>query len=221
MSFIGRKLNNLLDKSDIALSKSKLLNTSWLKTNTGSKKITFSFLKNNDIIISEDGDGIRAKWDFIVDNDTLIIEREIIEVFNCQIISDEFLVLNKDNTTNLEVFGNLSKFKSNQSKEIQTNFDHLFQRLSIADDISPQDKLYILKLYEIMTLINSYSGRGRLKKLFSEVVYDNESGKRFQSTFDKIAGIGIARLLNRSKFSKEEIVEMANTLLKYNVVQLP
>lgn len=219
MGFIQKKISQIIDKKDIALSKNKLLNTSWLKTSTGNHKITYSFLNNTELIISVDGDGTRAKWEFIVDNDTLIIEKENIEIFNCQIIYDEFLILNKDNTTSIDIFGNLSKFKSNQEKEVQSKFDTLFQRLFDLVDVKPSEKLYILKLYEIMILFDSGTNRNRLKRLLNDVVYDNESGIKFETTFKRIANRTIVQSLNSSKYNRTELIDIAGNLIKHRIVR--
>jgi hypothetical protein len=219
MGFLNKKITQIIDKKDITLAKNKLINTSWLKMNTGYSKITYSFQNNKELIISIDGDGVRAKWEFMIDNDSLIIEKENIEVFNCQIIHDEFLVLNKDNTTLLEIYGNLSKFKSNQEKEVQSKFNSLFEKLSITDSIDPSEKLFILKVYEILTLIDSGTGKHRLKKLFNNVVYDEKSGEHFELAFKKLANRTIVQSLNRSKFDKKELIDIAESLILHHVVQ--
>lgn len=219
MGFLDKKFRQIVDKADISLSKSKLSNTSWLKTNTGNSRISYSFLNNRELIISVDGDGTRAKWDFIVDNDTLIIEDKKIEVFNFQIIHDEFLILNKDNTDQIEIFGNISKFKNNQEKVIESKFNYLFQRLYDHDIIEPKEKLLILKIYEIMTLLESGSGKPRLKKLFNEAVYDFQSGEKFEIVYKKVANKTIVQSLNQSKFKRDELINLAESLIRFKIVR--
>lgn len=219
MGFINNKIRQIVDKADISLSKSKLSNTSWLKTNTGNSRITYSFLSNRELVISKDGDGRRAKWDFIVDNDTLIIDDINIEVFNAQIIRDEFLILNKDNTDQIEILGNLTKFKNNQEKEIYSKFNHLFQSLYDHDAISAGDKLMVLKIYEIMALIESGSGKQRLKKLFNEVVYDDLSSKKFALAYKRLANKSIVQALNQSKFKGDDLRYLVEDLLRHKIVK--
>jgi hypothetical protein len=218
MSFLNKKIQQFIDKKDIAISKNKLSNTSWLKTNTGNNKITYSFLTDNELIISNDGEGIRARWEFLVDNDTLIIEKECIEVFNCQIIYDEFLILNKDNTDSIEIYGNLSKFKSNQVKEIQSKFDLLFQKLSVSNDIDPLEKLYYLKIYEIMILLETGTEKNRLKRLFNDVVYDHASGVVFFKSFNSITNKNLSQSLNQSKFKRSDILNIVENLIVYKII---
>ena len=217
MSFLNKKIQQFIDKKDIAISKNKLSNTSWLKTNTGNNKITYSFLTDNELIISNDGEGIRAKWEFLVDNDTLIIEKDCIEVFNCQIIYDEFLILNKDNTNSIEIYGNLSKFKSNQVKDIQSKFNLLFQKLSVSNDIDPLEKLYSLKIYEIMILLETGTERNRLKRLFNDVVYDHASGVIFFKFYKSITNKNLVQSLNQSKFKRSDILDIAETLFVHKI----
>jgi hypothetical protein len=218
MGFLNKKFSQIIDKKDIVISKNKLLNSAWLKTNTGDNKVIYSFLNNKELIVSTDGDGKRGMWEFIVDNDTLIIEKETIEVFNCQIIYDEFLILNKDNTTSIEIFGNLSKFKNNQGSEVQSKFNILFQRLSISDEIQSIEKLYILKIYEILMLLESTSSKSRLKRLFNELVFDEASRIKFETTFFKIANKSIIQSLNQSKFTRAELLDTVESLIKHRVV---
>lgn len=218
MGFINKKISQIIDKKDIAISRNKLVNTSWLKTNSDNRKITYSFLPNAELIISTDGDGIRARWEFIVDNDTIIIESGKIEVFNCQIIYDEFLILNKDNTNSIEIFGNLSKFKSNQEKDVQSKFNMFFQKMFEFDDIEPSEKLYILKIYEILILLESSSNKSRLKRLFYDVVYDEMSRIKFETTFYKISHKSIVQSLNQTKFNREELLDIAESLVKHRII---
>jgi hypothetical protein len=69
-----------------------------------------------------------------------------------------------------------------------------------------------------MTLLESGSGKPRLKKLINEAVYDYQSGEKFEIVFKKVANKTIVQSLNQSKFKRDELIYMAENLIRFKIV---
>lgn len=126
--------------------------------------------------------------------------------------------MNKDNTSSLEVFGNLSKFKSTSSNDIFVTFNRLFSNLTINKELSNKEKLIIIQLYEFKSLIESGNETSRTKRLINKIVYDNESGILFKNLFRETFKQEIAKCLSLSKYKVNELTEIVAPLIIHGVI---
>lgn len=219
MSFFSRSIAKLSNRADIVVSKNKLLDSQWLKITNGNDKITYAFLGNKRLIVATNGNGLEGKWEFIVDNYTLIIETENMEVFNCNIINDEYLILNKDSTTDIQIFGNSTKFKNSSPVDVRESFNKLFYRLNLQKGLHHEEKLYAIQLYELKSLFELGKDKERAIRLIDELVQDSVSGATLRKKYQEVIGADITTHLRNSKFKVEDTKEIVYPLLKYGTIK--
>ncbi len=219
MSFISRNLGKIINKADIIVSKNKLLNSQWLKITDGGDRITYAFLNDKRLVISKNGNGYEGKWEFIVDNYTLIIETESLEIFNCNFINDEFLIINKDNTNQIQVFGNLSKFKNISTPDVQYSFNRLFSYINLNNNLHHDERLYMIQVYELKSLLETGADKNRATQIVKELVQDAESGLKFRSKYKEIIGTDITSHLINSRFKADDTKNIISPLLNFGIIR--
>ncbi|UYZ60326.1 hypothetical protein [Hymenobacter latericus] len=217
MSIFKRSLDRLINKADILKLKNTLTDTQWLLLSQEQEKTVYSFLDDKRLVISINGEGTSGKWEFIVDNDTLVIETISINVFNCYMISDDFLILHKDNDLNFNILANLSKHKNNAKDNLLNNFyNKYFSKINSTTD---SQKLYAIKVHEINELIKDGKNKKRTARAIQKMVYDAQSAQLFNHTFQQIFGTKIADNLNNSNFTPSEAYEIAEPLINFGIIK--
>lgn len=218
MSFFKRKIDKVFNQTDIAISKSKLEGSQWIKAEENQSRIIYTFMQNRRLLISDDGVGSEAEWEFLVDNDTLMIKKSTITVFNCHIVYDEFLILNKDNTDEFELFANFTKYKNLSPSDAQNKFKSLFATIESNKNISNKDKIYVVQLYELRDLLRIGKNKGRVLRLIRNLVHDEETGRLFNIHFHKVFGYPFVHELNGSQFKNSDRADIARPLLSNRVI---
>jgi hypothetical protein len=170
-------------------------------------------------VISVNGNGREGKWEFIVDNYTLILEIENLEVFNCNIINDEFLIINKDNTSEIQVFGNLSKFRNTSISEVQLSFRRLFSYLNLHDGLHHNDMLYMIQIYELKSLLENGADKDRAAHLVNAMVQDVESGTKLRNKYREIIGTDLTSHLKNSRFKVDDTKNIIFPLMKFGIIK--
>jgi hypothetical protein len=69
-----------------------------------------------------------------------------------------------------------------------------------------------------MILLETGADRNRLKRLFNDVVYDHASGVIFFKSYKNITNKNLAQSLNQSKFKRSEIIDIAEILFVYKII---
>lgn len=220
MSYLKRKGLNLFRNTNIIISESKLENSQWIKIVDESFKIIYSFLPDKRLIVTSNGDGIEKQWEFIVDNDNLLIRDNNLIVYNCHIVNDEFLILNKDNTQEFELFANLTKYKNKSNLEIQNSFTELFESVANNKELPVLNKLIIIQIYELNSVLKIGQNKNKAKRILNNLVYDYDSGKLFHQYFKDIFNTSIVEVFSKSSFNLNDKFEISDTLIKYGVLKM-
>ena len=134
-------------KSEIIISKSYLTGCNWYLENDLDEDIIYTFRNNDEILITKNGIVERRKYEFIVDNNSLIISNNNqSEMFFIENLKDNCLMLYKISSKEMLIFSNHTKFKdtiksefknqekSNQfeNKTIEFDFDDYLMRQSFV-----------------------------------------------------------------------------------------
>ncbi len=132
--YINNLIPRILRLSEELDNISLLTNQHWILLNEleSSKKIYF-FKKNNELIVSNNGDVVKGKWEFL-GKKTILLELKDNSCLLRQTFFDEnLLALKKDGKEDYLVFLNETKYNSgiNSTKQIR-NFLETFQRLNIS-----------------------------------------------------------------------------------------
>jgi hypothetical protein len=112
--FIQLNLKKAKKFAQKSISKSYLTGCTWIMLTENESDITFfyTFRNNDQLLITKNGNVEKAKYEIIVDNNSLLIEKkDIIEHFNIVNFQDDYLILNKLSTKEYLIFANQTKFK--------------------------------------------------------------------------------------------------------------
>lgn len=107
------RLNKIKKIGQKILSSNILSDTSWLLLDDSSDKIIYIFKSTqNEFLFSINGNIEKGRWEFIIDNDNLIIDfKGKSELYNISLIKDKFLLLQKDADDKNLILANYTKFK--------------------------------------------------------------------------------------------------------------
>ena len=106
------------------LSKNLLTNCMWVMIDETDVETLFIFKENNTLLISINGKITRCTYEFIIDNDTIIINDTVEEVlYYLAMIGDDFLVLNHSYENMVMAFANKTKFKDHLKKVLKLIFE--------------------------------------------------------------------------------------------------
>jgi len=112
--FIQLNLKKAKKFAQKSISQSYLTGCTWimLNENENDKNVFYTFRNNDQLLITTNGNVEKAKYEIIIDNNSLLIEKkDIIEHFNIVNFQDDYLILNKLSTEEYLVFANQTKYK--------------------------------------------------------------------------------------------------------------
>ena len=109
-------LNSSISKAkksiEKTISKSYITNCSWILTNELNDNVLYSFLNNDELLITTNGIVKKANYQIIIDNNSLLITIDgVIIHYNIVNMRDDFLFMNKVSTNEILFFVNQTKFK--------------------------------------------------------------------------------------------------------------
>ena len=119
---ISSNLTKLKKTTQKSISKSYLTGCSWLFVNNlnESENIVYTFRTNNELLVTKNGLVDKKNYELIIDNNSILItQNNITEHYNIVNIQDDFLLLQKLSSENLQIFANQTKFKDVIKKEIR------------------------------------------------------------------------------------------------------
>jgi hypothetical protein len=94
------------------ISKSYMTGCTWILVDKNVESILYTFRENGELLITKDGIVEKSKYELIIDNNSILIERnEVIGHYNIINVHDDFLFLNRLSTNKIMVFANKTKFK--------------------------------------------------------------------------------------------------------------
>lgn len=117
--FIHSKIDRTKRSISRKIGEHQLTGCTWMVANDFDDDMLYTFRAKNQLIITTNGNVKFAKYELIVDNNSILISKdELDEHFNMQIIDDEFLFLNKVSTKDWLLLANKSKFVGESKSEI-------------------------------------------------------------------------------------------------------
>ena len=183
-----------------------------------NSKIVYSFLEDKRLIISKDGNGKEADWEFFIDSDTIAIKEEHMTIYNCSIIFEEFMSLNKDNSDEIILFANKTKYTNYSKLEIENKFTKLFEKISDYKNLNTLELIFIIRLYELQGLFKQGKDKNKVVHLLDRMVNTSTDIVVFNNFFNKLFGISVLRELQYSAFSNTSKNQIASILLAKGII---
>ena len=150
--------------SDRKSSKNNLSNISWLLLDESDEtEVIYIFRNDSSLILSENGEIKRCKYEFIVDSDNLIVQynEENGILYDSLLIDNKFLILKQSSKNKYKVFANKTKYKD-------------YIKANISKIIKEQSKIGFSKSEEIYEKPNQKKGFPRV------VVKKLKDGRNFE-----------------------------------------
>lgn len=89
--------------------------------------ILYTFLNNNELLITTNGFVKRANYELIIDNNSILITIDgIIQYYNLVNMRNDYLLLNKVSSNEILFFANQTKFKDELKAIIYRNARELY-----------------------------------------------------------------------------------------------
>ena len=109
------------------ISKSYITNCSWILTNEMDDDILYTFLNNNELLITKNGFVKRANYELIIDNNSILITADgITQHYNLINMRNDYLLLNKVSSNEILFFANQTKFKDELKAIVYKNARELY-----------------------------------------------------------------------------------------------
>lgn len=117
---ISKKIESVSKQANISFTTANITNHNWTLLNESPyKEVTYIFRKNNELLISRDGSIKRCKYEFVIDNNSILISNEKETVIYKIVVSrDDFFILNRYSTEQILFFANRTKFEKFIKNEI-------------------------------------------------------------------------------------------------------
>lgn len=111
--FISKKYERIEKNSEIKYSLVNLKGANWtLLNDIENTETTYIFRDNNELLISINGLITKANYEFIIDNNSILITKnDLTEIYNIILMKDDLLLINKFSSDEVFYFGNKTKFK--------------------------------------------------------------------------------------------------------------
>ena len=164
---LNNLLRNLIDRvknlGSQIVDNNLLTDKSWFIVTTLSptEKVVFIFRKNGDLLLSRNGTVSKAKWETInhATNSIIIEQDDSLTLFNILILTNEYLLLQKDGTNSLELLIKQEKYNAllQLKKSIPKNvlINDLNQNINLIASPEPIKKERIKRSVPIKSKENS------------------------------------------------------------------
>ena len=111
------------------ISKSYITNCSWILTNEINDDVLYTFLNNNELLITINGYVKRANYELIIDNNSILITIDnITQHYNLINVRNDFLILNKVSSDEILFFANQTKFKDELKSIVYKDVRELYSK---------------------------------------------------------------------------------------------
>jgi len=122
IDFTSSKIKKIKKMTEKSISKSYITNCNWMLLNDDNLNTFYTFLNNDELLLTTKGDVVKGNYELIIDNNSILITiYGKTQYYNIINIEDDFLFLNKLSTDNLMIFANQTKFKDVIKSEILKN----------------------------------------------------------------------------------------------------
>ena len=117
--------NKIKDSGNVKIDTSYLKDNSWfyITDEVFLKKVVYIFRSGGELLISEDGDITKAKWENLIHStDSMLLEIDSkTSLYNIIYLTSEYLVLQKDGTEQVKVFIKQQHYTSKLPKGLNEN----------------------------------------------------------------------------------------------------
>lgn len=111
-ALVNSSYNKAKKSIEKTISKSYITNCSWILTNEVDDDILYTFLNNNELLITTNGFVKRVNYELIIDNNSILITADgITQHYNLVNMRNDYLLLNKVSSNEILFFANQTKFK--------------------------------------------------------------------------------------------------------------
>ncbi len=130
-SIIENTLSQIQIYSQELKNINKIIGHPWIEINDNDdnddiaqKRVLIFRKKNHELLISENGNVIKGKWEFLIQNKSLLLEEgSVTNMFNQCFIDDSVIILKKDGTDNYLLLVNENKIKEKITSDILKNLE--------------------------------------------------------------------------------------------------
>ncbi|MEG1387853.1 MAG: hypothetical protein RSC72_11445 [Algoriella sp.] len=144
---IKLEVRSFKKNTEIKISNSYLIGSNWYLEENNN--IIYTFRSNNDLLITTNGIVKKCHYEYIVDNNSLIITIDnITEMYFIVNIKDDKLILHKISNKEILVFSNLTKLKDNIKGEFR-KFENQINK------INDNSKVNFMDYYDRMNLLEA------------------------------------------------------------------
>jgi len=186
MTWLKKQLEKAKKSIDKSISKSFITGCSWALTNDVNNHVLYTFKNNGELLITTNGNVIRASYELIIDNNSVLITKDNnTEHYNIVHREDDFLFLNKVSTNILLTLVNQTKIKDglkNRVKKIaqqmqvtQKSLDNEKSRYTI----NPNDDID----FPIVT-IHALGKKHNIKSVFDTIDFMEKNAKKLNISYD-------------------------------------
>ena len=126
---ISKNYNHLKKTTEIKLAKTFLIGANWiLLSDEENDEIIYIFRSNNDLVLSNNGFVEMQRYEFITDNNSLLItnKQNVTELFNIINIKDDLLIIKRKSNNTFLFFLNNTKVKDYVKKELLNNLKNSY-----------------------------------------------------------------------------------------------
>lgn len=137
-SLVNTSISKAKKSVEKRLSKSYLISCSWVLNNELGNNILYTFLNNNELLITTNGSVKKGSYQLIVDNNSILITLDgLILHYNIVNIKNDFLYLNKIASNEVLVFFNNTKIKDKLKQNAENDYNKI---LAYENDIELAEK---------------------------------------------------------------------------------
>ena len=151
-SLVNTSISKAKKSVEKSLSKSYLTSCSWVLNNELGNNILYTFLNNNELLITTNGSVKKGSYQLIVDNNSILITLDgLILHYNIVNIKNDFLYLNKIASNEVLVFFNNTKIKDKLKQNAKNDYNKI---LAYENDIELAEKEmeFIKSDYDVMMM---------------------------------------------------------------------
>ena len=110
--YLSKKYQRFEKNAEIQNSLANIKGANWTLIDEEETDVTYIFRDNEQLLISNDGVVTKAKYEFIIDNNSLLItQNNVTEIFNIVLLKDDLFFISKFSSNIILHFANKTKFK--------------------------------------------------------------------------------------------------------------
>ena len=110
-----------------SISKNYLTGCTWMLTNS-EENVLYTFRNNGELLITRNGIVLKAEYELIVDNNSILITKDgVTEHYSIINVYNDFLFIHKISTDSILTFANYTKFKDETKSALNNKANDLYE----------------------------------------------------------------------------------------------